>query len=122
MNKKMTNTPSLSEKEEKVLKRYFRIMFKCDRVRFINPLTDKIFLVLGTKKNTKESSGTSGASGTSGNWIDQNRQPQNWDYFEESTIASGKNIPELISNAKRYKSLQGKRAIDILMSEIKGKR
>lgn len=113
MPKKITNNPSLSEREEKVLKRYFRIMFKCDRVRFINPLTEKIFLVLGTKKNTKE---------TKGVWVDQSGERQDWEYFEESTIASGKNIPELISNAKRYKSLQGKRAIDILMGEIKDKR
>lgn len=113
MNKIQSNDTSLSEKEEKVLERYFRIMFKCDRVRFINPLKEKIFLVLGTKKNTREDNGV---------WIDRNGKRQDWDYFEESTIANGKNISELILNAKRYKALRGRKAIDVLLEEIKGKR
>lgn len=113
MNNILNATLPPCEKTEKVLERYFRIMFKCDRVRFINPLNERIFLVLGTKKNTKDNMGTC---------IDQNGNRKDWDYFEESTIANGKNISELISNAKRYKALRGKKAIDFLLEEIKGER
>lgn len=113
MNKILNAKFPPCQKNEKVLERYFKIMFKCDRVRFINPLEKEIFLVLGTLKNTKEDNGT---------WSNEDKKLQNWDYFEESTIASGKTIPELISNAKRYKTLRGKRAIDLLLEEIKGKR
>ena len=100
---------TLTKKEEKLLKRYFRIMFKCDNVRFISPLKNKIFLVLGKKRNTKEDKGT---------WINQDGEIQNWDYLVETTVASGHNIPELITNAKKYKSLEGKRAMDLLLEEI----
>ena len=99
----------LTEKKEKLLKRYFKILFKCDNVRFISPLKDKIFLVLGKKRNTKEDKGT---------WVNQNGEVQNWDYLIETTVASGHNISELIANAKRYKTLEGKKAIDLVLEEI----
>ena len=100
---------TLTKKEEKLLKRYFRRLFKCDNIRFISPLKNKIFLVLGKKRNTKEDKGT---------WINQDGEIQNWDYLVETTVASGHNIPELITNAKKYKSLEGKRAMDLLLEEI----
>lgn len=109
MKKTFEQNLSLTEKEEKLLKRYFRIIFKCDNVRFISPLKNKIFLVLGKKRSTKEDKGT---------WVNQNGEVQNWDYLVETTVASGHNIAELIANAKRYKSLEGKKAIDLILEEI----
>lgn len=86
------------------------MLFKCDNIRFISPLKDKIFLVLGKKRNTKEDKGT---------WVNQYGEIQNWDYLVETTVANGHNIPELIANAKRYKSLQGKKAIDLILEKQK---
>lgn len=96
----------LAEREEKLLKRYFKILFKCDNIRFTAPLNKRIFLIIGSKRNTKKDSGV---------WIDQNGNPQNWDYLRETTIASGETIGELINNAKTYKSLEGKKAIDLIL-------
>lgn len=99
----------LTKKEEKLLKRYFRMLFKCDSVRFISPLKEKIFLVLGKKRNTSEDKGT---------WVNQDGKVQNWDYLVETTVASGNTAAELIASAKRYKSLEGKRAIDLVLEDI----
>jgi hypothetical protein len=109
MPKALEQTWPLPRNQVILLGRYFRLMFKCDNARLISPLKDKIFLILGKKRNTKEDKGT---------WKDHNGNILNWDYLVETTIASGNNIDELISNAKRYKSLKGKTALDLITNGL----
>jgi hypothetical protein len=110
MHKALKQTWPLPKPQEILLGRYFRRMFNCDNARLISPLKDKIFLIIGFKQNTQ---------GDQWVWKDQNGNVLNWDYLLETTIANGNNIDELISNAKRYKSLKGKTALDLITEEIK---
>lgn len=109
MAKKLKQTWPLPKKEEILLQRYFRILFKCDHTRLSSPLKKRIFLITGVKQNTTKDQGV---------WKDQNGNIKNWDYILEQAIASGNTVNELISSAKRFKSITGKKAIDLLKQEL----
>lgn len=85
-------------KGDENLNLYFRKMFCCDSSRISNPMGDMMFLIIGNKRNTKDDAGF---------WCDEHGNIKNWDYINESVIASGKTIKELIKSAKKYKKLLG---------------
>lgn len=80
------------------LVRRFRRMFKADAARLSSPLGKTIFLIIGFNRNTKDDPGQ---------WVDQDGKVKNWDYVQESCIASGDTVDDLIASAKHYKRLQG---------------
>jgi len=92
-----TQTWPLSPVTVERLVRLFRRMFKADTARLSSPLGETIFLIIGFNRNTKDDSGQ---------WFDQSGNVLNWDYVQESCIASGDTVSELIASAKRYKRLQ----------------
>jgi hypothetical protein len=102
MPKPRKQTWPLPEKEENLLKRYFRLLFKCEHIRLSSPLQERIFLITGIKRNTQQDQGV---------WKDQHGNTKNWDYILEQAVASGNNVNELISNAKKYKTLTGKKPL-----------
>ncbi len=80
------------------LVRRFCRMFKADTARLSAPLKKTIFLIIGFNRNTKDDPGQ---------WVDQDGKVKNWNYVQESCIASGDTVDELIASAKHYKRLQG---------------
>ena len=80
------------------LVRRFRRMFKADAAWLTSPLGKTIFLIIGFNRNTKEDPCQ---------WVDQDGKVKNWDYVQESCIASGDTVGDLIASAKHYKRLQG---------------
>lgn len=67
-------------------------LFKCDTARVTAPMRKK-FLVIGFKKRSD------------GQWVNQNGEPQNFDYVQESVIASGWTWNSLQQSARHYKRL-----------------
>jgi hypothetical protein len=74
-------------------------MFRADGSRFPCPLGEKIFLIIGTKRNTKMDKGQ---------WVNEKGDAGHWDYLAEVCIASGSDVGGLIESARRYKFLEGK--------------
>ncbi len=71
----------------------------CDTARISKPLEDgKMFLIIGFNRNTKEDDGQ---------WINQDGERKDFDYVQESVIASGTNRIELIKATKEYERLCG---------------
>lgn len=70
---------------------------KCDTARISKPL-DKMFLIIGFNKNTKDDLGV---------WINQDNNRIDFDYVQEMVIASGNTNDELINSAKEYQRLCG---------------
>lgn len=93
---KYCQTWPLPKNQHDRLVKYFRRLFKADAARLSAPLSDKIFLILGTKRNTKDDPG---------HWVNENGETMNWDYVHETTVASGNTVDELIENARRYRAL-----------------
>jgi len=89
-----------------VLCRYFRILFRCDSVRLSSPLGERIFLIIGNKRNTKQDKG--------GVWVDRDGNLVDWDYLAESCIASGRTSGELVDNARYYKKISGLSVLEAL--------
>lgn len=67
-------------------------LFKCDTARVTAPVRKK-FLVIGWNKRSE------------GQWHNQNGEPQNFDYVQESVIACGWTWDALQQSARRYKRL-----------------
>ena len=67
-------------------------LFKCDTARVTSPLHKK-FLVIGWNKRSE------------GQWINQDGEPQNFDYVQESVIAYGWTWDSLQRSARQYKRL-----------------
>jgi hypothetical protein len=82
----------------KKLENKFKKMLGCDSARISNPLGNKLFLIIGYKKHTKDD--------IYSQWVDGKGDRIDFEYMEEKVIASGKNIEELIESAKYYKKLQ----------------
>ena len=91
------NIPNLEQK--------FIEMFSCDTAR-IARFPGKMFLLIGTKKNTKND--------TTRFWVNEKGRRRDWDYVEEKTIASGETEKELIESAEFYKKLCGMNTEDFL--------
>ena len=88
----------------------FKKIFKCDSVRILQP-SNKMFLIIGYKKNTKDDIYV---------WYTQNGRLKNFDYIEEKVIASGHNEKELLISAKEYKRLCNINMLDYLKKTIPG--
>lgn len=72
---------------------------KCDTARISKPLKEgKMFLIIGFNRNTKDDEGE---------WINENSEKFNFNYVQESCIASGHCADELIDSAKEYQRLCG---------------
>ena len=80
---------------------HFKEQFECDTIR-ISVVWDKMFLMIGFNRNTKDDPGQWNEVTETGEMI-----PRDWDYIQETVIASGKTITELIKSADQYKKLQG---------------
>lgn len=70
-------------------------MLECDTARILQPLNDKMFLIIGWNRNTKDLQGT---------WF-KNGVPIEFDYIEEQVIASGDTYAALLAAAMEYKRL-----------------
>jgi len=78
--------PEISEKCKEIV--------TCDTARISKPLGDgKMFLIIGFNRNTKDDEGQ---------WVDENGVRRDWDYVQESVIASGFTEKELIDSTKEY--------------------
>lgn len=73
-----------------------REIVKCDSARISKPC-DRMFFIIGFKRNTKNDSGQ----------FIKNGEPYDFDYVSETVIASGYTDEELISNVKEYQRLCG---------------
>ena len=71
---------------------------KCDTARISKPC-DKMYLIIGFNRNTKDDEGVL--------WVNQNNQRIDFDYVQESVVASGHTKKELIESAKEYQRLCG---------------
>lgn len=71
-------------------------MFGCDAARIITPC-GRPFLIIGFNRNTRQDTGQ---------WT-RNGEPIEFDYLQETVIASGDTEAELIESAKKYKRLLG---------------
>jgi len=71
-----------------------RGMFDADTARITRPL-GRMFLVIGSKRNTKNDLGQWARDG----------EPFDFEYTEEKVIASGYTEEELIASAEKYKRL-----------------
>jgi hypothetical protein len=80
-------------RENKLIKRFIR-MFKCDTARIFR-FPGRIFLILGWNRNTKQDAGQ---------WI-KNGEPIDFNYVQETVVASGSNEASLVKSAKVYKKL-----------------
>lgn len=86
----------------------FKKMFKCDKVR-ISKSMRRMFLIIGFKKQTKYKSD---------HWIDEKGKRVDFEYIEETVIASGNTKQELIKSAKEYKRLQNITTLDYLKEKL----
>ena len=72
---------------------------KCDTARISKPLKEgKMFLIIGFNRNTKQDEGE---------WINNDGERFDFDYVQESCVASGYSINELIDSTKEYQRLCG---------------
>lgn len=83
----MSSIPTINKK----LLNHFIKMFGCDTVRIIRPC-GTYYLIIGW--NTR----------SEGEWFDQDGQPRNFDYVNESVIASGDSLKKLNQSAKYYQN------------------
>ena len=84
-------------------------MFKCDSVRIANPIK-KMFLIIGFKKHTKDSLH---------GWYDETGKRRDFEYMEETVIASGYGYAQLKESALEYKRLCGITTVDYLKEKLK---
>ncbi len=71
----------------------------CDTARISKPLEDgKMFLIIGFNRNTKDDELQ---------WVNQDGERIDFDYIQESVVASGTNEQELIKATKEYERLCG---------------
>ena len=83
--------PEISEKCKEIV--------TCDTARISKPLDDgKMFLIVGFNRSTKDDEGQ---------WVDENGERRDFDYVQESVIASGFTEKELINSTKEYVKLCG---------------
>ena len=73
-----------------------REIVKCDTARISKP-GDRMFLIIGFNRNTKDDPGQ----------FIKNGEPYDFDYVQETVIASGDTEAELIVNVKEYQRLCG---------------
>lgn len=96
------NTPEIPDKipvtrsRAKALLRLARKWMRKDFARISCPGGEKMFLIVGDVKNTKDGSGQ---------WYNQDGEKLDWDYIDEHVVASGCNTKELISDMRKYKRL-----------------
>ncbi len=72
-----------------------RRIVKCDTARISNPLNKRMFFIIGFNRSTKNDEGQ---------WL-KNGELIDFDYINESVIASGCTDKELIESVKEYKRL-----------------
>lgn len=70
---------------------------KCDTARISKPC-DKMYLIIGFNRNTKVDEGV---------WVDQDNIRIDFDYLQESVVASGLTKKALIESTKEYQRLCG---------------
>lgn len=76
-----------------------REVVKCDTARISRPLEKgKMYLIIGFNRNTKDDEGQ---------YIDENGVRKDFNYVQESVVASGFTEEELITSVKEYVRLSG---------------
>jgi hypothetical protein len=88
-------------------------LIECDTAR-ISKAGDKLFLLIGFNKSTKEDPGRCYQVDKDGNYI-----ARDWNYVEEYCVAFGSTEGELIDSAKEYQRLCNM-TMDEYLSEIAG--
>src|SRR5277367_2085908 len=97
---------------KKKAKPHYRAMLGCDEFR-IAKFPDKMFLIIGNWRDTREDSGTQ--------W-EHNGVPIHFRYLAEKVVASGRNEKELFASAREYKRISKLTAEEYLYEMIdKGK-
>jgi hypothetical protein len=84
-------------KEEQIIYECRKII-KCDTARISKPC-ETMFLIIGFNRNTKDDEGRV--------WVNQDNKRIDFDYVQESVVASGKTSKELIASAKEYQRICG---------------
>lgn len=79
-------------------------MFRCDTAR-ISSFPDRSFLIIGHKMDTRND--------RTGQWY-RNGEPYDFEYVDETVIASGKTAKELLASMKEYKRLSGMTMTDYI--------
>ena len=77
-----------------------------DTARIVRPI-DKMFLIVGTRRNTKDDPGH----------IEINGERVNYDYVAEQCVASGMTDADLIASAEKYKMACGMTMQEYLKEE-----
>ncbi len=90
-----TNVSGSSSLDKLVLE--CRKYVKCDTARISKP-GNRMFLIIGFNRHTKDDEGI---------WINQNNKRIDFDYVQETVVASGNNKKELIISTKEYQRLCG---------------
>ena len=88
-------------------------MFKCDTARISSPLGKTMFLIIGHNRNTRQDEGK---------WLDGKGRRRDWDYVQETCIASGDTETALMRSARHYKKLLGMSMARMLLRETGGGR
>ena len=77
-----------------------REIIDCDTARISTP-ANKMFLVIGSNRNTKDDEGQ---------WT-KDGEPYDFDYVEERVVASGETEDELIASAREYKRMESAHSV-----------
>lgn len=85
-------------------------IIKCDTARISKH--DKLFLIIGFNKSTKDDPGQ---------WVDENGNKKDWDYVQEKVVANGETEEELIKSAEDYQRLCGMTIFEYLNPDVKDK-
>lgn len=83
---------------------------ECDSAR-ISEAGNKLFLIVGHKKHTKDGAGQWYANG----------EPVDWEYLDEKVVASGQTLAKLIESATEYKRLKSVKMEDYFAELISEK-
>ena len=84
-----------TDKEDKLISKCKKIV-KCDTARISKPM-GKMFLIIGFNRNTKDDESQ---------WM-KNGEPIDFDYVQESVVASGNTEEELLASTRKYQRLCG---------------
>jgi len=80
-------------------------LFACDMAR-IAKFPDRAFLIVGYNRRSE------------GEWVNQDGEPQCFDYLLEQCIAQGLTLEALWRDARRFKQLENKTAIEAILEGL----
>ena len=94
----------MKDKKYEKLEKKFMKMFNADEARISKPI-GKLFLIVGYKKHTKDDRLS---------YFEKNGKRIDFEYLQETVIASGNNAKELMRDAKELKSLLKAKKMEVI--------